>query len=103
MSKFQRFMVYLFINIGTLHGLLITHIDDFFWGGSHVFVENVIKPSHKIFKTESVNKKAFRYIGLNLEEGDTSIVISQSNYVDSRESLKLDGKKDKNDLFTREY
>ena len=55
---------------GTLHGLLVTHIDDFLRGGSHVFVENVIKPLHKIFEIGSVNKKAFRYLGLYLKQGD---------------------------------
>ena len=44
---------------GTLHGLLVAHIDHFLWGGSHVFVENIIKPLHNIFKIGSVNKKAF--------------------------------------------
>ena len=78
----------------TLHGLLVTHIDDFLWGGSHVLVENVIKPLHKIFKIGSVCKKAFQYLGL-----DSSIAISRSNYEDFIESLKLYGKKDKNDLL----
>ena len=54
----------------------------FLWGGSHVFDENVIKPLHKIFQIGSVNKKAFRYLGLDLK-GHSSIVISQSNYVNS--------------------
>ena len=44
---------------GTLHGLLVAHVDHFLWGGSYVFVENVIKPLHNIFKIGSVNKKAF--------------------------------------------
>ena len=43
---------------GTLHGLLATHVDDFLWGGSHIFVENVIKPLHNIFEIGSVNKKS---------------------------------------------
>ena len=82
---------------GTLHGLLVTQVDDFLRGRSHVFVENVIKPLHKIFEIVPVNKKPFQYLGLDLEEGDSSIVISQSNYVDSIESLKLDGKKGNNE------
>ena len=52
---------------------------------------------HKIFGIGSINKKTFQYLGLDLEEGDSSIVISQSNYADSIE--KLDGKKDKNNLL----
>ena len=84
---------------GTLHGLLVTHVDDFLWRGTHILVENVIKPLHKIFKIGSVNKKAFPYLGFERKEKDSSIVISQSNYVDSVESLKLYGKKDKNDLL----
>ena len=62
-------------------------------------VENVIKPLHKIFEIGSVNKKAIRCLGLDRKEGDSDIVISQSSYLDSIESLKLEGKKDKNDLF----
>ena len=55
---------------GTLHGHLVTHIDDFLRGGSHVFVESVIKPLRKIFEIGSVNKKAFRYLGLDLKQDD---------------------------------
>ena len=36
---------------------------------------------------------------LIIKEGDSSIVISQSNYVDPIYSLKLVGKKDKSDLL----
>ena len=68
-----------------------------FYGEDHIFVENVIKRLQKIFKTGSVKKKAFRYLGLYFKEGDSSIVISQNNYANSIESLKLDGKKDNND------
>ena len=84
---------------GTLHGILVTHVDDFLWRRSHVFVDTVIKPQHKIFEIGSVNKKAFQYIGLDLEKGDSSIVISHSTDVDSINSLKLDGKKAKNRLI----
>ena len=41
----------------TLHGLLVTHVDDFLWAGSQVFVKNVINQLHKNFKTGSVNKR----------------------------------------------
>ena len=59
--------VFMYQYRGTLHGLLVTHVDDFFWGsGSHVFFENVIKPLHKIFKIGSVNKNAIQYLGLDL-------------------------------------
>ena len=61
--------------------------------------ENHIQSLHKIFEIGSVNKKAFRYLGLYLEEGYSNIVFSQSSYIDSIESLKLDGKKDKKYLL----
>ena len=70
-----------------------------FYGEDHVFVENVIKTLHKIFEIGSVNKKTFRYLGLDLQKGDSSIVIYQNNYANSIESLKLDGKKDNNGLL----
>ena len=68
---------------GTLYGLLVTHADDFLQGGSHVFVENAIIPSYKIFEIGSVNKKSFQYLDLDRKEGDRSIAIPRSNYVDS--------------------
>ena len=68
------------------------------WWGSHVFIENVIKPLNKIFEIGSVNKKVF-WFGLESEERHSNIVISQSNYVDPIESLKLDWKEDKNDVL----
>ena len=83
---------------GTLHGVLVTHSNDFLRGGSHVFVANVIKSLYEVFEIRPVNKKTFRYLGLYFK-GGSSIVISHSNYVDSIESLKLDGKKDKNNLL----
>ena len=43
--------------------------------------------------------KDFRYLGLDLQEGDSSIAVSQSNYVESIEHLKLEGKKYKNYLL----
>ena len=60
---------------GSLYGLLVTHVDDFLWGRSRVFVENVTKPFPKIFKIGSINQEAFWYLGLDLK-GDSSIVIS---------------------------
>ena len=43
-----------------------------FYGEDHIsfFVGNVIKLLHKIFEIAPVNKKAFRYLGLDLKEGD---------------------------------
>ena len=50
-----------------------------FDGEEHVFVVNVIKPLQKIFEIGSANKKAFWYLDLDLKEGDSSLVISESN------------------------
>ena len=58
----------------TLHRLLVTHVDDFLWAGSQVFVENVINQLHKNFKTGSVNKRKPFDI-----KGGSSIVISHRN------------------------
>ena len=67
--------LFIYQHRGILHGILVTHADDFLWGGSHVFVENVMKLLHKIFEIASVNKKAFWYLDLGPKEGDNSIVI----------------------------
>ena len=50
-------LVHLCISIEKLY--MVTVVDDFLWVGSHVFIENVIKPLRKIFETGSVNEEVF--------------------------------------------
>ena len=80
-SKYDAGLFFYHIK-GDLHGILVTHVDDFLWGGSHKFVENVIKTLHNVFIVGTVNKYAFKYLGLNLKEKESSIDISQKEYIE---------------------
>ena len=91
-SKYDAGLFFYHIN-GDLHGILVTHVDDFLWGGSHKFVENVIKTLHNVFIVGTVNKYAFKYLGLNLKEKESSIDISQKEYIEQIQPMTYEKSK----------
>ena len=95
-SKYDAGLFFYHIK-GDLHGILVTHVDDFLWGGSHKFVENVIKTLHNVFIVGTVNKYAFKYLGLNLKEKESSIDISQKEYIEQIQPMTYEKSKTKHD------
>ena len=51
-----------------LSGVLLTHVDDFFYAGRTSFIRKVIDPLCKQFEMSHQSTKAFKYIGLNIEQ-----------------------------------
>ena len=49
-----------------LQGLLITHVDDFCWGGTKYFKQIVIEPLQKVFSVGTENGKIFKYLRLDI-------------------------------------
>ena len=75
---------------GILEGIMATHVDDFCWGGSQKFIENVINPVRKIFSIGVEHSKAFTYLGLNLSQDvQKCIRIDQISYVEDIEPIKI--------------
>ena len=86
MSKLDQAVFTWYYN-GQLHGIISTHVDDFCWGGSKIFRLSVIEKIKSTFviKTEEVTK--FKYVGLDIEQKDEKIIISQDKYVDALEAI----------------
>ena len=51
-----------------LQGLICCHVDDFFWGCTKNFEENVIHVLRKTFKTSQEEFGNFKYLGLHIKQ-----------------------------------
>ena len=76
-SKYDDAVFYLFDN-NKLEGFLCALVDDFCWGGTKLFEEKVICPLKEIFDIGKEHTKAFKYLGLNVEQQFDCIVINQN-------------------------
>ena len=63
-----------------LHGIIVTHIDDFCFAGSEIFQVKVIERLHHLFKIISEEVSEFQYIGLSIKESKDNIKIGQNEY-----------------------
>ena len=64
-----------------LHGIISLHVDDFCWGGSKLFLLNVIDPIKKKFVIKSEEASTFKYVGLHVKQKDGMIRLSQDEYM----------------------
>ena len=64
--KFSRFELALFFRHfkNESQDLFITHVDDFFGGGTKSFKQILIEPLCKAFSVATENVKIFKYLGL---------------------------------------
>ena len=70
-----------------LGGMLCCHVDDFFWGGNESFIKKVIKPLKDKFSISNEESISFKYLGLQFEQEEDSIVVHQQNYIGSMETI----------------
>ena len=79
-----------------LSGVFLMHVDDFLWGGTKHFEEHVINKIRNKFQISQQSSRAFKYIGMELEQDDEGIRINQNLYSESIKpiSIKVDRHKD---------
>ena len=81
-SKFDPALFY-FVKDGALHGVLVVHVDDFLYGGTAFFYEQVIKKLFEVFVVGCAETKCMRFLGYDLVQNETNISLSLKQYVDS--------------------
>ena len=69
-------------NRGKLKGLLCSHVDDFCFGGTEEFLEEM-KMMRKLLKIGEQEEGSFKYIGVNVKQGKDEISIEQKRYIES--------------------
>ena len=94
--------LFLWYENSELVGVMSTHVDDFFWSGDSKFEMKVIQNLKQKFKISQEESMTFKYLGLNLSQQNAEINISQNDYIESVESIKLstNRKLEKDDSLT---
>ena len=74
---------------GHLEGVMALHVDDFIYGGSSLFTKDVIDKLVSVFEISVQNCLNFKYVGLNVVQTSSGIVIDQEKYVQSLECINI--------------
>lgn len=72
-----------------LSGILCCHVDDIIFGGTTEFLNQVIIPLKNKFAISSQSQTAFKYIGLNIEQGQHVITLDQNDYIGSLKKIEV--------------
>ena len=87
---------------GVLSGVIAGHVDDFFWAGNEEFRKKIIDPIRKTFKISSDLQDSFRFLGLNVKQYPSHIVMNQETYAKSMKPLEINNKQNKNRILSDE-
>ena len=72
-----------------LQGLLMSHVDDFLWSGDEIFKTSVIDKIRGIFKISSENSTLFKYVGLDIQQCEDGIYVSQNKYAGEIDEIDI--------------
>jgi len=90
---------------GTLRGFILTHVDDFLYGGDDLFEDKIIKPLSAKYHTSRLESGTFRYVGINIVQGTDKVVLHQNDYLQglSDDDLPTPTRESDRDLNSVEY
>ena len=74
---------------GQLQGTIIVHVDDFLWAGTPKFLNTVVGPFKNCFRISKQSDSIFKYIGLEIEQNQFGISISQNTYINSVDPVPI--------------
>ena len=83
-----------------LHGIILTHVDDFCWAGSKMFEKCVIDGIRKSFKVKSEENSNFKYVGLDIFQRQDALLLEQENYVQLMSPISFDNKRSNEDKMS---
>ena len=87
--------LFIYIVNSSLSGMLISHIDDFLHAGDMNFENSIMTPLRQRFVVGRVERDRFRYIGFDVTQGSSGVLMSMNSYVakhqDDCQKLKTGG------------
>ena len=89
-SKYDAAFFYWHYN-DNLQGIMSTHVDDFCWAGSNDFINLVIEPLRNIFDFGKEHNKAFKYLGLNMNQENGVLKVDKIDYLDMIKPIEVNG------------
>ena len=72
-----------------IEGVLVSHIDDFLHCGNQNFYSTIIEPLCSRFQTGSRQSENFKYVGFQITQTESNILLDQQDYIDSIEIPKI--------------
>ena len=87
-----------------LTGHLVSHVDDFVFGGTEDWKKQVIDKIKDMFKISAESHVSFKYLGLNVKQSDDCISIDQRSYIESIQPVDLpkERRQQKDEILTKE-
>ena len=81
--------VFVFYYLDNLHGILACFVDDMLYGGSSIFLEQVIEKLRVVLTVGSESDESFTYLGINLMQGpDNAIYLDQNFYLNKLKPIQ---------------
>jgi hypothetical protein len=71
-----------------LCGVIVTHVDDFCYGGNEQFLSNVIEKLKYKLKIGDEEEGEFKYIGVKIKDNKEDIIIEQKDYIKSIDEIE---------------
>ncbi len=90
---------------GRIHGIIVTHVDDFLLGGTAVFEKNVMDPLMEKYTASRQSMGQFKYVGLNVNQENDKICVNQKEYTDAWDlsTFPTQARRQEKDLSSEEY
>ena len=85
-----------------LSGLVCLHVDDFFHCGTSKFNQYVISKVKEEFEISKEAERSFSYVGLEVDQKDDGLHLSQKTYIEKLEVIDLSANVNKQDSLTEE-
>ncbi|XP_035684716.1 uncharacterized protein LOC118421507 [Branchiostoma floridae] len=89
---------------GVLHGFILTHVDDFLYGGDDLFEDRVMKPLSEKYHTSRQESGTFTYVGISIVQDTDKVTLHQNDYLEGLSDDALPPlSHDSRDLNSEEY
>jgi hypothetical protein len=75
--------IYLFYDDDTHYGSIVLYVDDILWAGINDRLDIVILKLKSTFEVSHEETDAFNYVGIHIRQGDGSVTLDQSTYIES--------------------
>jgi hypothetical protein len=100
-SKYDEALFYFHLR-DKCHGLVGLHVDDFMHGGTNYLKERVINKFREAIIVGAEYVTPFKYIGLNVQQDMSEIIVDQQSYLNDIEICVIDQKDKRRTLNAEE-
>ena len=90
MSQVDPAVFYWLDKQGSVNGILACHVDDFIWGGSHMFATTVIPHIKSAFQVGREEHDHFRYVGMDFTTAEGGVEMQQDVHIKNLQPVLLD-------------